>query len=218
MQECWARAPTGTLSTPGVVFRGEPGGRARGGRCRDGRRLRRGGTGADRVTVSALTPGCIRCAPCWTAVAASVGSLVPLNGCGWWKPRYGSCSLDPVTVVPLLAPVIGVDAEHGYPCVTVVPEALRADRTAGANLSAGVLGQPWVLSRPRMCSGSIRPPWKSSARFWALPRVGCWSSITGRPGGWLPAAWPVRMFDLTALTDEQSDALIAAAPSDVDRG
>jgi hypothetical protein len=34
--------------------------------------------------------------------------------------------------------------------------------------------------------------------------------ITGRPGGWLPAGWPVKVFDLTALTDEQTDALITA--------
>ena len=34
--------------------------------------------------------------------------------------------------------------------------------------------------------------------------------VTGRPGGWLPAAWPVKVFDLTPLTDEQTDALITA--------
>ena len=34
--------------------------------------------------------------------------------------------------------------------------------------------------------------------------------ITGRPGGWLPAGWPVKVFDLTPLTDEQTDALITA--------
>jgi tetratricopeptide (TPR) repeat protein len=34
--------------------------------------------------------------------------------------------------------------------------------------------------------------------------------VTGRPGGWLPAGWPVKVFDLTPLTDEQTDALITA--------
>ena len=34
--------------------------------------------------------------------------------------------------------------------------------------------------------------------------------ITGRPGGWLPAGWPVKVFDLAPLTDEQTDALITA--------
>ena len=34
--------------------------------------------------------------------------------------------------------------------------------------------------------------------------------ITGRPGGWLPAGWPVKVFDLTPLTDEQTDELITA--------
>ena len=26
--------------------------------------------------------------------------------------------------------------------------------------------------------------------------------VTGRPGGWLPGAWPVKVFDLAPLTDE----------------
>ena len=34
--------------------------------------------------------------------------------------------------------------------------------------------------------------------------------MTGRPGGWLPAGWPVKVFDLAPLTDEQTDALITA--------
>src|SRR4029077_10494057 len=34
--------------------------------------------------------------------------------------------------------------------------------------------------------------------------------ITGRPGEWLPAAWPTNVFDLTPLTDAQTDELINA--------
>ena len=34
--------------------------------------------------------------------------------------------------------------------------------------------------------------------------------MTGRPGDWLPAGWPVKVFDLAPLTDEQTDELIAA--------
>jgi hypothetical protein len=34
--------------------------------------------------------------------------------------------------------------------------------------------------------------------------------LAGRPGGWLQAGWPVEVFDLTPLTDEQTDALITA--------
>ena len=34
--------------------------------------------------------------------------------------------------------------------------------------------------------------------------------ITGRPRGWLPTGWPVKVFDLAPLTDEQTDALIVA--------
>ena len=34
--------------------------------------------------------------------------------------------------------------------------------------------------------------------------------ITGRPRGWLPAGWPVKLFDLAPLTDEETDELITA--------
>jgi hypothetical protein len=34
--------------------------------------------------------------------------------------------------------------------------------------------------------------------------------MTGRPGGWLPEAWPRKVFDLAPLTDAQTDALITA--------
>ena len=34
--------------------------------------------------------------------------------------------------------------------------------------------------------------------------------IAGRPGGWLPDGWPVKVFDLQPLTDEQTDTLIVA--------
>ena len=33
---------------------------------------------------------------------------------------------------------------------------------------------------------------------------------TGRPGGWLPDAWPVKVVDLKPLTDEQTDTLVTA--------
>ncbi len=34
--------------------------------------------------------------------------------------------------------------------------------------------------------------------------------ITGRPGGWLPESWPVKVVSLTALSDDEAEALIAA--------
>ena len=34
--------------------------------------------------------------------------------------------------------------------------------------------------------------------------------MTGRPGGWLPPGWPVKIFDLAPLTGAQTDTLIGA--------
>jgi hypothetical protein len=37
--------------------------------------------------------------------------------------------------------------------------------------------------------------------------------ITGRPGGWLPVGWPVTVFDLAALTDEQTKNILRVGKS-----
>ena len=41
--------------------------------------------------------------------------------------------------------------------------------------------------------------------------------LTGRDGGWLSNEWPVKVFNLTPLTDEQTDELIVALDPSGDR-
>ena len=42
--------------------------------------------------------------------------------------------------------------------------------------------------------------------------------VTGRPDGWLPVDWPVKVFDLAALTGEQTDALISGLDPSLSAG
>ena len=57
-----------------------------------------------------------------------------------------------------------------------------------------------------MCTGSTRPPSRYSIHYWTRGEGRLLVVITGRPGGWLPAGWPVKVFDLEPLTDEQADS------------
>ena len=54
----------------------------------------------------------------------------------------------------------------------------------------------------------MRPPSRCSRSLLEAAGGRLLVVVTGRPGGWLPAGWPVTVFDLTPLTDQQADALI----------
>ena len=213
LQECWARARTGTLSTPGVVFRGEPGI----GKSRLAAAAAEMADGSDAVALELIG------SPFHTDAGLHPVRTLLDRRCGIGRltdqaerlrlveAEIRSCSLDPVTVVPLLAPVIGVDAEHGYQSVAVegrklyelIAQAVQTYLLACLGNRVGlVLAEDvqWFDPSTLEILGSLLGA--SAGRLLVV--------IAGRPGGWLPAAWPVRMFDLTALTDEQSDALIAA--------
>ena len=111
----------------------------------------------------------------------------------------------------LLAPVLGIGAEAGYQPVPAEGRKLyELIARGGAGLSAGVHGRQCrvgggrgrALVRPVHPRGPRRVAGGSRGRLLVV--------VTGRPGGWLPAGWPVKVFDLAALTDEQTDDLILA--------
>jgi class 3 adenylate cyclase len=213
LQKSWAQAQGGTLSTPGVVFRGEP------------------GIGKSRLAAAAaeLVEGC------GAVVLELVGSpfhtdagLHPLRTlierrCGisrltdpgerlrLLKAEVAARSLDPVSVVPLLAPVLGIGAEAGYEPVAaegrklyeLIAQAVQDYLLACFGGAAGLVVAEdlhWFDRSTLEVLGSLLGA--AQGRLLAV--------ITGRPGGWLPASWPIKMFDLTPLTDEQTDALITA--------
>ena len=199
------------LSTPGIVFRGEPGiGKTRlateaaeivGAQARPS-----SSSVARRCTP---TPACIRCAGSWSGEAASPGSPTARSACDYWKPNCAACAMDPVSAVPLLAPVLGVGPEHGYH-----PAAVEG-RTLYELIGATV--QHYVLSVPPRSAGLVIAEdvhWFDPSTIELLNSLLASADgrllvvVTGREGDRLRTEWPITLFDLAPLTDEQSDSLI----------
>ena len=212
LQRSWSRAQENTLTTPGVVFRGEP------------------GIGKTRLVSAAIN----MVAPSDAVVVELAGSpfhvdagLHPIRTllerrCGithsteqaerlrLLRNEVEAQSLDADTAVPLLAPVLGVAAHHGYTPVAVegrklyemvaqaVSQYLDAILGDGAALLA-VDDVQWFDPSTHEILGSLLKG--AHGRRLIV--------IAGRPGDWLSPDWPVKLFDLRPLTDDQADELIA---------
>ena len=127
------------------------------------------------------------------------------------KTEVVARSLDPEKYVPLLAPVLGIGTEAGY-------EPMAAEgRTLYGLIVAAV--QSYLLA----CLGQGPGLLVAEDVHWFDPStlevlgslLGAGEGrllvvVTGRPGEWLPADWPAKVFELRVLSDEQSDALILA--------
>ena len=115
-------------------------------------------------------------------------------------------SLDPMRVVPLLAPVLGIGGEAGYEPVAAEGRKLYELIAAGVQeyLLACVGGGAGLLVAKDV-------HWFDPSTVEVLGRLlGVRGGrllvvMTGQGGGWLPACWPVKVFDLQPLTDEQAD-------------
>lgn len=218
LEQSWAHAEAGTLTTPGLVFRGEP------------------GIGKSRLAVAA------------TQLVEASGSVVlelvgsPFHTDAGLHPvrtllerRCGidrntdqaqriqlldneirTCRLDSQTTVPLLAPVLGIDAAAGYEQVAaegrklyeLIAQAVQTYLLASIGGGAGVVVAEdvhWFDPSTRELLGALLN--RGEGRLLVV--------ITGRPGEWLPTEWPHTVFDLAPLTDEQTDALITALGPDL---
>jgi class 3 adenylate cyclase len=218
LKQSWAQAQAGTLTIPGVVFRGEP------------------GIGKSRLAVAA------------TQLVQASGSVVlelvgsPFHTDAGLHPvrtllerRCGidrntdqaqrillldneirTCGLDPQTTVPLLAPVLGIDAAAGYEQVAaegrklyeLIAEAVQTYLLTSIGGGAGVLVAEdvhWFDPSTRELLGALLN--RGEGRLLVV--------ITGRPGEWLGAEWCCQVIDLAPLTDDQTDALITALGPDL---
>ena len=122
-----------------------------------------------------------------------------------------ACGLDAETAVPLLAPVLGIGAEAGYEPVPAEGRKLYELIAAGVwqyllacvGGGAGLLvaeDVQWFDASTLEVLGALLDA--SGGRLLVV--------IAGRPGAWLAGGWPVKVFDLDPLTDEQADTLITA--------
>jgi class 3 adenylate cyclase len=121
-------------------------------------------------------------------------------------------TMDPVTVAPLLAPVLGVDPEHGgYTQVAVEGRTLHEliGATVNQYLLACLKGQPGLVVAEDV-------HWFDPSTIELLDSMLTSADgrnmfvLTGRNGSWIGQDWPVTVFELNPLTDSESDAFIDA--------
>ena len=116
LEKCWARAQAGTLSTPGVVFRGEPGiGKSR-----------LAAAATELVEASGAVVLELAGSPFHTDTGLHPVRTLLERRCGIGRltepgerlrllhAHVAARSPEPGTLVPLLAPVLGIGAEAGY--------------------------------------------------------------------------------------------------------
>jgi class 3 adenylate cyclase len=213
LEKSWAHAQAGTLSTPSVVFRGEP------------------GIGKSRLAAAAAemvnTSGSVVLELVGSPFHADAG-LHPIRTllerrCGIDRNtgqierlqlldnEIRDCGLDRRSTVPLLAPVLGIEAQAGYEQVTaegrrlyeLIAEAVQTYLLACLAGGAGLVVAEdvhWFDPSTREVLGTLLD--MAVGKLLVV--------MTGRPGEWLPKAWLHKAFDLAPLTDDQTDALITA--------
>ena len=213
LQKGWTRAQSGTLTSPGVVFRGEAGiGKSRLAAAAIDM-VERDGGGVLELVGSPIQPDAglhpvrtlleIRC-----GISRHTGPVQRLRLLHTEVTAHG---LDPSAEVPLLAPVLGIAPEHGYDPVPAEGRKLQ-------ELIAGAI-QRYLLA----CLGDAPGLVVAEDMHWFDPStievlgalLGATGGrllavLTGRDGSWLSGEWPVKVFDLTPLTDEQCDELVVA--------
>ncbi|MGO9928608.1 MAG: ATP-binding protein, partial [Mycobacterium sp.] len=213
LQQSWQRARDGVLSTPGVVFRGEPGiGKTRlateAAEIVEGA----GGTvielrGSPLHTDTGLHP-VRRLVERRSGITRLTGGAERLR---LLEAELRSCAMDPVTAVPLLAPVLGIGPEHGYHPAAMEGRTLY--ELIGATVHRYVLsclhGQPGLVIAEDV-------HWFDPSTMELLNSLLASADgrllvvVTGREGDRLRAERQMTLFDLAPLTDAQSDSMIEA--------
>src|SRR5439155_1527586 len=113
------------------------------------------------------------------------------------------------TVIPLLAPVLGVGPEHGYrPSVAegltlyqLIGAAVHQFLLACLNGSAGLIlaeDMHWFDASTSDVVDALLT--HADGRLLVV--------VTGRDGKWLRPDWPVELFELTALSTDECNELI----------
>ena len=203
----------GESTTPGVVFRGEPGiGKTR---------LARSAAELAEASGGAVIE--LRGSPLHTGSGLHPVRRLLERRCGITRrtdgrerlrlleAEVGARGLDAPTMVPLLAPVLGVGPEHGYHPAAV--EGMTLYQMIGAGVLRYVLacldGRPGLViaedvhwydpSTMELVDALLQA---ADGRLLVV--------FTGRDGPWLRSGWPVKTFELAPLSDDESDALIDA--------
>lgn len=214
LEDSWALARRGALQTPGVVLRGEAGiGKSR-----------LAWAAVDLAERSHAVVLQLVGSPFHTDVGLRPVRRLLERRCGISRTsdppeclrhldaEVRDRGLDPDVVLPLLAPVLGIDAHHGYQAVQADGRALY-EKIRGAvhdYLIACVSGGPALILVEDM-------HWfdeDSIEMVDALLAENLGGHVlvvmTGRDTASLPTSDEARVFHLTALTDDEADQLIVS--------
>lgn len=207
----WSRAQSGTLTTAGLVFRGEPGiGKSR--LAAAASELARNSGAPVLELIGSALHGDVGLHPVRTLIERRCGiarDTQPLTRLRLLEAETAAVGLDSVTAVPLLAPVLGIAAEHGYQAVAAEGQSLyeQISDAAVRYLLACTDGSPALVVAEDMhwfdpstieVVGALLRRTDSRILVAATVRTGSW------PGG----GWPVKIIDLTPLTDDETDAMV----------
>jgi class 3 adenylate cyclase len=213
LEKTWARAQSGNLTTPGVVFRGEAG-------IGKSRLVGAATEVAERNSGAVLE---LNGSPFHTDVGLHPIRALIESRCGIERStdaddrlrmlasEIRSLRLDPAEMVPFLARVVGVPADGGYRPVIAEGRALQEMIvSAVGDYLAACAGNEAAL----LVAEDVH--WFDPSSLEVLGTVLRGGTgrlmvvVTGRDGGWLPTDWPVKVFDLAPLTDRETDALTEA--------
>lgn len=212
LQKRWTRAQLGTLATPGVVIWGEPGiGKSRLAALAEEMAERSGGTVVELTGSRFHTRTGLHPVRALLERHCGINRLTAQDErLRLLKTEVATRRLDSSTVA-LLAPVAGIAPEAGYQPVAAEGEKLFSLIAAA------------VEAYLRACLGSGPALLVAEDAHWfdedtiqilgavlGAARGTLLVVITGRPGAWLPDGWPVKVIKLSALSDEEADALIAS--------
>jgi class 3 adenylate cyclase/tetratricopeptide (TPR) repeat protein len=213
LEQTWRQACAGRSRRPGVAFYGESG----------IGKTRLAHAAAELVEESRGTVVELRGSPLHTDTGLHPVRKLLERHCGITRFTEGAerlrlleselrkRAMDPVTTVPLLAPVLGVGPEHGYQPAAVEGRTLYESIGAAAHrYVSACLGNRAGL----VIAEDVH--WFDPSTMELLKAILTSADgrllvvLTGREGPWLQTDWPVTLFELAPFSDEESDALIDA--------
>jgi predicted ATPase len=213
LNKSWARAQAGTLTTPGVVFRGEPGiGKSRLAAAATNLVESSGGVVLELLGSSFHTD--VGLHPVRNLIERRCGidrTTEPASQLMLLHNEIRVVGLDEAAAVPVLAPVLGIAPEHGYEPVRM--EGRKLQELIATHVQEYL--RHCVGDRPALLVAEDLHWFDAStldvlAALLSAKLATLMVVATGRPGRWLPDGWPVKVFDLAPLTDAQADELIVA--------
>ena len=213
LDKSWRRATAGTLTVPGVVFRGEAGiGKSRLAAAATELVHRDGGTVLELVGSPVHADVGLHPARLLLERRSGITRTTdPVLRLQLLATELRGVGLDPDREIPLLAPVLGLDAALGYQPPQAEGRKLQELIAAAMqNYLLAVFGTAPGLLLAEDAHWFDRSTLDLLGALLGATEGKLLVVITGREGGWLSEGWPARVFDLSPLTDEQTDELVLA--------